>query len=742
MDCDTDTTSEGKRTIDAAANPSVSPSSLIATKQRQFEEPSPTKEEDDQVSPRTPTRGENVEGVDELERGSNKEAVEDDDKTPEDIVVPAPPQVKTPVRRIPALENPNKAKSPLKNALNNFKTGFLLMKQPAPKASNATPQPKAEATATPTAPKAPTESTTPTTNEKAKEEPNKAKVENETAASGIGAESQKSSSPTANVASAASKKGSPEKGTSAGFTVKSVMETLLMPQDEYRRKRPKNSSANLALPSLAATKDDQAPLQSPPSSPEGEQVPSAATATTDQELWQEDEDFQRARQAALEAEAKKLELEAKAHQKFEEEKAEEFRLAQKAALEAKALMEKQSAVEQSLQILGEGGGDDPAFPSLLPVQSMMDSIFKGSDDDLDNDGGKEEGSEDEKDESKTAESNEKPTLVGGLFCSLASTGRCMSEEEAHGFEVHTYRKPTNCDICKGLLVGFWNQGLQCRVCGMNVHKGEGVDGHNDCRAEALLHGCQGEGCQLHKRDSSHVPMGEVIQQMRQMAKEKPNFLKEVRAQMDRDINSHVRRIVVSASAEEQRGKSLPRARNAVVPIVAMVDSVEDRGPVFAYALITMAHLGLAAVVGIISWVGFLLALLPKHGIFTSSARELAHTHSTTVMYAYQMSMLILTILLRRLINLMNRKSNPLDQFVREVFKLEAEQDLGVSVKGATRRLRLWINRITAVSVAMALMALLVWQASQPRPEAFLVGEGSGNSVGSCPMDATRFSTQV
>lgn len=41
-------------------------------------------------------------------------------------------------------------------------------------------------------------------------------------------------------------------------------------------------------------------------------------------------------------------------------------------------------------------------------------------------------------------------------------------ELAHKFAEHTYKAPTNCGICNGLLVGLWSQGLQCEICGLNV----------------------------------------------------------------------------------------------------------------------------------------------------------------------------------------------------------------------------------------------------------------------------------
>ena len=83
--------------------------------------------------------------------------------------------------------------------------------------------------------------------------------------------------------------------------------------------------------------------------------------------------------------------------------------------------------------------------------------------------------------------------VAGEPGSIALVGDNGEElyDLAHKFAEHTYRSPTNCDICHGLLVGLWSQGLQCEKCGVNCHRGEGIGDHDDCLAEALLAPC---GC--------------------------------------------------------------------------------------------------------------------------------------------------------------------------------------------------------------------------------------------------------
>ena len=75
---------------------------------------------------------------------------------------------------------------------------------------------------------------------------------------------------------------------------------------------------------------------------------------------------------------------------------------------------------------------------------------------------------------------------------LPSLSSEEQHEIPHKFVEHSYASPTYCSICNGLLVGLWSQGFQCEVCGLNVHRGEGVDEHDDCKAEALLSSCCGE----------------------------------------------------------------------------------------------------------------------------------------------------------------------------------------------------------------------------------------------------------
>jgi len=324
-----------------------------------------------------------------------------------------------------------------------------------------------------------------------------------------------------------------------------------------------------------------------------------------------------------------------------------------------------------------------------------------------------------KDNNNNEEVAAKKASMSYFLASLASTaGTSMSEgeeEEAHCFEIYTYKKPTHCDICEGLLVGLWNQGLRCKTCGMSVHRGEGVGGHDDCRAEALLMGCKGCQEEHRRQDSDPVAISEVIHQVRQLAKDKPNFLKEVKKQWRSDMNSKVKEVIVTSAAKEEQKKKFLRARNKIVPWVTSFDNFEKRGgPIIAYCMLGMLHLGLAAMAGLFAWIGFAVTLLPSHGLFwTESTFDLVHLHTATVLYSFHVSLLLVVLGLRQLTGQMNRKSNVLDNFLCNVLKLEAERDLGISVKGVATRARLWANRLTISSIGICLGMLLMWHATQP-----------------------------
>jgi len=271
-------------------------------------------------------------------------------------------------------------------------------------------------------------------------------------------------------------------------------------------------------------------------------------------------------------------------------------------------------------------------------------------------------------------------------------------ELAHKFAEHTYKSPTNCGICRGLLVGLWSQGLQCETCGLNVHRGEGVDGHDDCRGEALLSPCSGK----------KIEEDQPTTTLREAMKQSPNFFQDVKQQMNRDIKSHVKSAVVASGVEGERSKKLRRFRERLVPLVEMVDSVEARGEIISFLVLMSFHVCIAIALALVSFAGFVLALWPRHGLLTSSALRSAFLHDCTVLCTMHVCLLLLSLILRRMATGCKRKSIIFDQFLRDVFKIDAQEDLGISVAGATTRARAWTGRLVLTSTVTCFATILVW----------------------------------
>uniref|UniRef100_A0A5K3FBL1 Protein kinase C n=2 Tax=Mesocestoides corti TaxID=53468 RepID=A0A5K3FBL1_MESCO len=55
-------------------------------------------------------------------------------------------------------------------------------------------------------------------------------------------------------------------------------------------------------------------------------------------------------------------------------------------------------------------------------------------------------------------------------CPGSDKGPETNYRKSHCFKKHTYTSPTFCDQCGTLLYGIFNQGIQCEVCQLNVHR--------------------------------------------------------------------------------------------------------------------------------------------------------------------------------------------------------------------------------------------------------------------------------
>lgn len=232
---------------------------------------------------------------------------------------------------------------------------------------------------------------------------------------------------------------------------------------------------------------------------------------------------------------------------------------------------------------------------------------------------------------------------------------------------------------------------------LQVHRGEGVD-HDDCRKEALLSPCSG------KKAEDEQP----ATTLREAMKKSPNFFQDVKQQMNRDIKSHVKSVVVASGVEGERSKKLRRFREKLMPIVERLDSVEARGEIFSFLVLMSFHIIIVNALALVSFAGFILSLLPKHGFMTPPVIRSAFLHTCTVLCTVQVCILFLALILRPSAVNWNRKSSIFDQYLRETFKIEAEPDLGISVAGATKRFRAWTGRFLLSSAVTCCAVIIMW----------------------------------
>ncbi len=294
-------------------------------------------------------------------------------------------------------------------------------------------------------------------------------------------------------------------------------------------------------------------------------------------------------------------------------------------------------------------------------------------------------------------------------------------ELAHKFQSHTYSSPTKCDICDGLLVGLWNQGLQCSCCGMNVHHGEGRNGHDDCRAEALLLCCRGSWCDVISPERS-VGLGsktcvatnrnnskdllQAFQEIQQLAKASPNFLQEVKDQINKDVKSCAKKMIVKTGAQEQRSKNnFGKLRERVEGFVRALDEVEKRGFAYSVGRLLHYHAMLAAALVLLTILGFGVGLsATRQGISIHSLLF----HTCVVSASLHVGFLAVALLVRQASFVFQRRAAILDQFMREVFTIQAKEDIGISIESAAILSRTWSDRIAISSAIACGTAIACW----------------------------------
>ena len=307
----------------------------------------------------------------------------------------------------------------------------------------------------------------------------------------------------------------------------------------------------------------------------------------------------------------------------------------------------------------------------------------------------------------------KPTIISVVKPSLKAS---QSTEHAHSFHEHTYKQPTYCGICNGLLVGLWSQGFKCELCDMNVHRGGGAGDHDDCRAEALLAPCPGPDHAAaevkEKKAMESAKLSDVVSQIRALA-ENPNFLKEISEQVDKDLRARAKEAIVEVAVDDERNKNLRRLKEGLVPFVAKLDAMVAKGELFVFVVL-VTLLSLATIVQTVISLGlFLIALGPRHGFLSITSFQLAAMHDATVTAALHTVLAILSAVAFHLACLFKRKQNLIDRFLLDAFRINAATDVGISVADAAQRLMSWSKRLLITTFLSCIVSYFFWHQSQP-----------------------------
>lgn len=363
-------------------------------------------------------------------------------------------------------------------------------------------------------------------------------------------------------------------------------------------------------------------------------------------------------------------------------------------------------------LVAEGG--HPKQHDDCHARAMLETCSKKLQDNSKETDGQEEGvikqstdssANDENETNEDRNENSGLAFVKQFSGITRTTRRKTKYEQPHKFKVHSYGAPTYCAVCQGLLAGLWSQGLQCEVCHLNIHKGEGLEGHDDCRMEALLWPCAGEPVEE-----------ENVITLREAMALSPNFFREVTEQMGKDLHSAAKEVVVGAGVEEERSKKLYRLRAKIVEYLELLDAMEERGELYCMYILLRLHLLLAFAVMLTGFLIFRLALCFKSGglvLGNSTINYLTFMNELTVFGTMRVFYTVLALVLRFYARLFLQKSIMIDRFLRDVFGIDAEQDLGISVAGAARRTRSWCDRLVLATGVTCGAAVIMWLLFQP-----------------------------
>jgi hypothetical protein len=198
-------------------------------------------------------------------------------------------------------------------------------------------------------------------------------------------------------------------------------------------------------------------------------------------------------------------------------------------------------------------------------------------------------------------------------------------------------------------------------------------------------------------------------------KRSPRFLKDISEQMNKDLMTHAKEVVVEAGVEGERSKNLRRLKQWLVPKLESLDAIEARGEVYSIFVLLRLHIIIAFIVSVAGLLLFIIALCPKLGFsfLEASIFRLALMHELTVLGTIHICLVSLALLLRFYAIVFKQKSIIIEQYLTEMFGINAKEDFGISVVGASIRARAWSHRIMITSTLTCIIALLAWHMEQP-----------------------------